>query len=507
MYKLETSDMAKGYLKGQKYSSAMSAYNCFILGKNLYEAEQYNLASEWLLEALIKSEELENSLKDNENLVELDEEDPDVNVDDNLEFEEFFDNDDFEDILRELQDEDDDDYNNKLDNANGIYPYVSEVQILEYLPAALYNAGHRKSAALLNDKLLKLEPENVYGLANKELFVKGVRDERRKRIFDITPEPISKYHQLYHQVCSGEVQQTPREQRRLRCRYVTNNIPYYFVGPLKMEELNRDPFVAYYHQAIHDNEIEQIIDSVEDNIERSKVGGNVNPRFDEIRVSKNSWLYFKNHRFLDGVKQRLEDITGLTIATGEPLQVANYGIGGHYGPHHDFHEQVLEDWKTGNRILTALFYINHVELGGATAFPALRLAVPPIKGSMVVWYNYHKSLERDYRTWHAGCPVLQGSKWICNEWFSTKGQEFHRPCGLKPDHEVSLPYKGWGIEIGSTLNNTLSGNTPTSYPLHQQLCHNHSSRATISITHHTHHTKPLYINKATIAQPPHTTSE
>lgn len=57
------------------------------------------------------------------------------------------------------------------------------------------------------------------------------------------------------------------------------------------------------------------------------------------------------------------------------------------------------------------FQINDVPLGGATAFPVLRLAVPPIKGSLVVWYNYHKSVQPDYRTWHAGCPVLQGSKW------------------------------------------------------------------------------------------------
>ncbi|XP_073812070.1 uncharacterized protein [Musca autumnalis] len=64
-----------------------------------------------------------------------------------------------------------------------------------------------------------------------------------------------------------------------------------------------------------------------------------------------------------------------------------------------------------------------------------------------------------------------------------------------------------GIEISSTLNNTLSGNTPTSHPLHQHLCHNHSSRASIYITHRTHHTKPLYINKPAIDQPPYITSE
>ncbi|XP_061396366.1 prolyl 4-hydroxylase subunit alpha-2 [Musca vetustissima] len=495
MYKLETDDMARGVLLGHKYSSAMSAFNCYILGVNLFEAGEHKLASEWLLEALTKVEELEAMLEDSENGEEMikdkteDEESAKVNeleklseakekdqemtedesedklvkeLDDSTKcsekdetygdedyFEDIFENidmfkeDDIQDDMTVEENIDEDDFNNNLDNEYGIYPYVTAEQILEYLPSVLYHAGNRKAAALLNDKLLKLDPQNYYGLTNKQLFANGLIEERRKRVLDKPVETASEIERLYNQVCSGEVEQTPQEKRHLRCRYVTNNVPYYFLGPFKMEELSADPFVAFYHEVIYDNEIDQIISSVEDSIERSKVGGNADSRYDEIRVSKNSWLDFKEHRFLDPIAQRLEDMTGLTIETGEELQVANYGIAGHYGPHHDFHSGVIEDFQKGNRILTALFYINHVELGGATAFPILRLAVPPIKGSMVVWYNFHKSLQGDYRTLHAGCPVLQGSKWICNEWFSTKGQELKRPCGLEPDHEVSLPYKDW----------------------------------------------------------------
>lgn len=55
--------------------------------------------------------------------------------------------------------------------------------------------------------------------------------------------------------------------------------------------------------------------------------------------------------------------------------------------------------------------LEHVEEGGGTAFPFLGLLVKPEKGSLLFWYNLHASGHEDYRTKHAACPVLKGSKW------------------------------------------------------------------------------------------------
>jgi prolyl 4-hydroxylase len=35
----------------------------------------------------------------------------------------------------------------------------------------------------------------------------------------------------------------------------------------------------------------------------------------------------------------------------------------------------------------------------------------PRKGSAVFWHNMHATGAPDFRTVHAGCPVLMGSKW------------------------------------------------------------------------------------------------
>lgn len=96
--------------------------------------------------------------------------------------------------------------------------------------------------------------------------------------------------------------------------------------------------------------------------------------------------------------------------------------------------------------------------GGATAFPLIRRAVFPKKGTALVWWNLHTSGVGDLRTKHAGCPVLVGNKWglilygyllsnknylkcdflfskVCNKWLHAAHQELLRPCKLHPDHK------------------------------------------------------------------------
>lgn len=52
-----------------------------------------------------------------------------------------------------------------------------------------------------------------------------------------------------------------------------------------------------------------------------------------------------------------------------------------------------------------------VEQGGGTVFTAINISLWPKKGSAAFWHNLKPNGEGDYRTRHAACPVLTGSKW------------------------------------------------------------------------------------------------
>ncbi|XP_054721016.1 prolyl 4-hydroxylase subunit alpha-1-like [Uloborus diversus] len=151
-----------------------------------------------------------------------------------------------------------------------------------------------------------------------------------------------------------------------------------------------------------------------------------------------AWLRGADHPLLRRLYRRLELVTGLSSASAEPFQMANYGLGGHFHLHMD----VLPDTEKyfgpdmGNRIATWLTYLSDVNGGGATVFPRLNLTVWPKKGTALFWHNVKSNGVGNILTLHGACPVVTGSKWVSNVWFHEGGQEFRLKCGLHPESSL-----------------------------------------------------------------------
>lgn len=126
-----------------------------------------------------------------------------------------------------------------------------------------------------------------------------------------------------------------------------------------------------------------------------------------------------------GVSRRIDDVLGLAPETGEPLQGQRYQVGQEFKPHNDWFYTTEKYWadekrRGGQRIFTAMAYLNDVEEGGATEFVNAGLSVAPKRGALIMWSSSDKNGAPNEGTLHAGTPVIAGTKYIVTKWYRVR---------------------------------------------------------------------------------------
>ncbi|XP_051956613.1 prolyl 4-hydroxylase subunit alpha-2-like isoform X2 [Xyrauchen texanus] len=389
-YRLDSESFSKGKLPGVRYNALLTVDDCFDMGKLAYSENDYYHSVLWMQQA-----------------------------------------------LRQMD--------------GGEDAKTLKADILDYLSYSVYQMGDLPRAIELTRRLVAIDPSHQRARGNLHYFERLLSKEQRdmgqsqQELADERPIQLDTYErpkdylperEVYEALCRGEgIKMTPRRQSRLFCRYQDGNRnPRLLLKPMKEEDEWDSPHIVRFLEALSDEEIEKIKELAKPKLARATVR---DPKTGVLtvahyRVSKSAWLEGEDDRVIARVNQRIEDITGLSVDTAELLQVANYGVGGQYEPHYDFSRRPFDNnlKVDGNRLATYLNYMSDVEAGGATVFPDFGAAIWPRKGTAVFWYNLFKSGEGDYRTRHAACPVLVGSKWVSNKWIHERGQEFRRSCGL-----------------------------------------------------------------------------
>ncbi|XP_075974693.1 prolyl 4-hydroxylase subunit alpha-2-like [Anticarsia gemmatalis] len=299
----------------------------------------------------------------------------------------------------------------------------NETDIFENLLAAFYR-GHRQKAqrwiqnALDNDNqdLRHMTMDRMVSILHMTTAQYRKRTGKHRAILD-----------LFTASCRGELDISPNLSNRLVCRLLRDSHPFLKIAPYKIEMLHQNPDVILFHDVLSHGEIEYLKRIASPSLIKSIVHGERQSL--SFRDSKSAVLRDNDFKLVARITHRVRRMTGLNMHYNEPLQVTNYGVGGHYGPHHD--SIVEKDTVNGYiklRIATVMFYMSDVTEGGATVFPELGLRVLPVKGTALFWFNMHKSGKTDKALLHGACPFLRGTKWVANKWIAYLGQEFTRPC-------------------------------------------------------------------------------
>ncbi|EDV21669.1 uncharacterized protein TRIADDRAFT_30052, partial [Trichoplax adhaerens] len=310
-------------------------------------------------------------------------------------------------------------------------------EIIRSLSTNAFQIGRTKEAIGYIQELLKLEEAtNVLknGPNHFQDYVKRLgRADSTRRLAENTE---------FGNLCRGNVKEVNYilcsillANKTLKC-YYSNQSPLLYLAPIPVEEISLDPFIVIYYDIINDHQIETI-----KKISPSKSNKSPNHamlcsgiKSEATQVSIfccSTWLEDAYDPVVEKISRLTQELTHLDVNYAEDLQVANYGIGGHYVPHYD--STIIAPEDPLQRLATMMFYLSNVEIGGATIFPRLGVAVRPQKGSALFWINLKRNGLTNRQTLHAACPVVIGSKWIANKWIITSGQEFRYPCSLHSD--------------------------------------------------------------------------
>lgn len=103
---------------------------------------------------------------------------------------------------------------------------------------------------------------------------------------------------------------------------------------------------------------------------------------------------------------------------GETVLVLRYRPGEEYRPHHDFLGPNEPDLlRRGQRVRTALLYLNDGYEGGETHFMTPNILIAGKAGDIAVFDNVDENGAPDISARHAGKPVKRGEKWLATLWF------------------------------------------------------------------------------------------
>ena len=186
--------------------------------------------------------------------------------------------------------------------------------------------------------------------------------------------------------------------------------------------LCEDPIIFTVDNFMSKKECEKIIRKHKKNVKPSMVEGEHGKVRSTLRSSSNTW--FEDDDIINKISKHVHRVYTST----DQIQFAEYKEGEKYNRHYDGwrdngSEKSNRCLAIGQRVVTAILYLNDEFTGGNTTFTKLKIDVKPEVGKLLIFHNtYDNSSKLHELSEHMGSPVHEGCKYIINVWFRTQPQ-------------------------------------------------------------------------------------
>lgn len=137
----------------------------------------------------------------------------------------------------------------------------------------------------------------------------------------------------------------------------------------------------------------------------------------KMRVSHTTteaWFTPWAARIARSTRERVGRMLHVTPTRFEEWQAVRYGCGGKFDYHLDAGLWSAE--PSGERVWTAMIYLDTPLVGGATTFKTFGLTVEAVAGRLLIWKNLLSDGTPNPWMLHRGAPVRRGRKTILVTW-------------------------------------------------------------------------------------------
>ncbi len=190
--------------------------------------------------------------------------------------------------------------------------------------------------------------------------------------------------------------------------------------------LAESPGIYIFEDFAQHIEVDDLLEAALPRLNPALVSGNSSGVVSQGRSGRNCWIPHDQTPAIQSLALRISKLVGLPLSHAESFQVIHYDEHQEYQAHFDAWDPETERGqrcmaKGGQRLITCLLYLNHVESGGGTGFPKLELEVEAQPMRLLVFYNCYPNSDVCHPlSLHAGLPVQKGEKWACNLWFRAR---------------------------------------------------------------------------------------
>lgn len=182
--------------------------------------------------------------------------------------------------------------------------------------------------------------------------------------------------------------------------------------------LNNYPRIYTVDNFLSKEECNHLINIGIKNLTRAGVVGE--QQISSGRTNYHSWINLEYDNNVINIIRKISELIQIDKDNLEQIQFLSYENGQKYNPHYDAFELDCDKHlkNGGQRMVTALIYLNEVEEGGETEFPNLNIKSTPKLGKLLVFCNTIKNSDSKHMdSIHAALPVTKGRKFAINLWF------------------------------------------------------------------------------------------